>query len=114
MDRWLKKIAPRREPPGVETALLRRMPLILLSGSLLPLALHALASARIGSGAAAEKALLSIDIFLVAAVITFWTAVFTVSIGCIIVAIMKGPGYVADAYPLQDAPRPAPRPRSRI
>ena len=41
------------------------------------------------------------------AVIFHWTMVLTVAIGCAIVMVMKGPGYVADAYPLshQDQPR---------
>ena len=35
------------------------------------------------------------------------TAVFTVTIGCIIVVLMKGPAYVADAYKLDDSEQPA-------
>ena len=114
MLRWLRKIEPRQEPPGAETALLRRMPVILVAGSLAPLVVHALAGTWVDDGAASKKALLSIDIFLIAAVVTFWTAVFTVTIGCIIVAIMKGPAYVADAYPVQDAKRPAAPRRTRV
>ena len=78
MTNYLRKIAPRCEPPGLETELLRRMPAILVLGSCLPLVVHALASLRM-----AGKGLLSIDIFLVAAVITFWTAGVTVTIACI-------------------------------
>ena len=40
--------------------------------------------------------------------ITSLTAVFTVAIGAVIVFIMKGPGYVADAYEVNDAKVPAP------
>jgi hypothetical protein len=36
--------------------------------------------------------------------------VFTVALGAWIVRIMKGPAYVADAYPLADHPRPGSQP----
>jgi hypothetical protein len=36
----------------------------------------------------------------------YWTIVFTVVLGCLIVMIAKGPAYVADAYPLPDADAP--------
>ncbi len=58
------------------------------------------------------KHIKSVDIFAIASAITFFTAVFTVAIGCIIVYIMKGPAYVADAYPLQHSDRPAAGPRA--
>jgi hypothetical protein len=29
-------------------------------------------------------------------VVFHWTAVFTIAIGCVVVMLMKGPGYVAD------------------
>jgi hypothetical protein len=45
-----------------------------------------------------------IDYVSIATGLTFLTAILTVSIGCILVKIMKGPAYVADAYPLPDAP----------
>lgn len=90
----------------METALLRMMPSILVLGSLLPLIVHLLASYALADGAAAAKTLRSLDIFLIASVMTFWTAVLTVTIGCVIVAIMKGPTYVADSYRFSDAPRP--------
>ena len=48
---------------------------------------------------------------MVAAVVTAWTAIFTVAIGAVTVRIMKGPGYVADAYPLIDADSPERRGR---
>jgi hypothetical protein len=41
-------------------------------------------------------------------VVFHWTAVFTVAIGCVVVMLMKGPGYVADGMELshRDKPRP--------
>ena len=46
------------------------------------------------------KHIRSVDIFAVARTVTFWTAVFTVAIGCVVVA------YVADLYPPDHADRP--------
>ena len=50
----------------------------------------------------------TVDIYLISLVIFHWTAVLTVAIGAFIVMVMKGPAYVADPYPLNDADRPAP------
>ena len=60
---------------------------------------------------------LRVDIFAVSAVVLHWTAVVTVAIGALIVVIMKGPAYVADAYPLDDSAAPrspkSPAPKAR-
>ena len=101
----------RREPPGLEWRILRKLPKVTLVGLLMPVALAILV--RIvppGPGINIAKHIKSVDIFAIATAITFFTAVFTVAIGCIIVYIMKGPAYVADAYPLQHSDRPATRP----
>lgn len=113
MDFWFRKLHGRQEPAGIELQLLRRMPLILLLGTVLPL-LAAIAARQLISGPTASEAaklIASVDIFLIAAVVTFWTAVVTVTIACFIIFVMKGPAYVADAYPLEDARRPALTPR---
>jgi hypothetical protein len=62
------------------------------------------------SGSEAEMAtrITTVDIYLISLVILHWTVVFTVAIGAFIVMVMKGPAYVADAYPLSDADHPAP------
>jgi hypothetical protein len=59
-----------------------------------------------GSAVEVAKHLKLISIVAVASVITAWTAAFTVTIGCITVVLMKGPGYVADAYELNDRDAP--------
>lgn len=46
------------------------------------------------------------EIYAWSLAITGWTAVFTIAIGCAIVWLMKGPGFVADAYELIDADQP--------
>lgn len=107
---WLRKLpASRRHPPGLEWRLLRRMPGILLLGTLLPvLAAVAARAWPIGGGPQGIAATLDlIDIYAIGAVTLHWMLVLTGSIACVIVWLMKGPAYVADAYPLPDAQRPA-------
>jgi hypothetical protein len=47
-----------------------------------------------------------IDILVIATLICYWIAMFTIVIGAYIVVLMKGPAYVADAYPLEDSDEP--------
>lgn len=107
---WFKRLpGSRREVPGMEWRLLRRLPMITLVGTLLP-ALYAL-GARLFDGGLPEaevlKAVQSADIMAIAAVVLHWTVVFTLAIGCLIVVVMKGHAYVADAYPLADRDYPS-------
>ena len=91
--------------PGLEHLILRRLPAVLLWGTLLPLVLaglnHALAPAAPLSGSS-DAALLLWDYTMFGVVVLHWTLVLTVALGCFIVRVMKGPAYVADAYPLPD------------
>mgnify|MGYP000682887708 CR=1 FL=1 len=48
----------------------------------------------------------TVDIICTASAVTVWTAVLTVAIGCFIVLLMNGSGYVADAYDLVHCERP--------
>jgi len=94
-----------RSAPGLEQRIWRGLPAVLLWGTLLPLLLaganHALAPATPESGAR-NGALLLWDYMLLGVVVLHWTLVLTVALGCFIVRVMKGPAYVADAYPLPD------------
>ena len=108
---WLRKLPDsHRYPPGLEWRLLRRMPRILLIGTLLPGLVAVAARAWPISGSPQEIAatLEMVDIYAIGAVTLHWTLVLTVTIACVIVWLMKGPAYVADAYPLPDRDRPAP------
>jgi hypothetical protein len=99
-----------RAPAGLERVLLRRLPLIALAGTAIPLlCLLAvrLAAAWASSDAAARLAM-TLEIALASVSILYWTTVFTVALGCLIVVIAKGPAYVADAYPVPDADAPLP------
>jgi len=92
-----------RTPAGREQQIWRRLPAILLWGTVLPLAAaaagHLLAAPAEASGAA-ERSLRLWDFVMFGLVMTHWTLVLTVALGCFIVRVMKGPAYVADAYPL--------------
>jgi hypothetical protein len=94
-----------RSTPGLEHLIWRRLPAILLWGTLLPLGLaglnRGLAPAAPESGASAG-ALLLCDYTMFGVVVLHWTLVLTVALACFIVRVMKGPAYVADAYPLRD------------
>lgn len=92
----------RSEASGVEWQLLRHMPRILLVGTLLPI-LVALAA---HASALPDTTLQLLEFFAFGAVILHWTLVLTLSIGCFIVMVMKGPVYEADSYLLPDSERP--------
>ena len=98
----------RRTPYGLECRILRRMPVVLLAGTVLP-ALLALAHRGWLADAPAAQAVKQIqlvDYLAIGFVVFHWTLVFTVSLLCIIVWLMKGPAYVADRYDLPDHPHP--------
>jgi hypothetical protein len=95
-------------PPGLERLVLRRLPVGLLLGTLL-IGLPALLARPFpwtGSEADVAVRIMTIDIYAIAVVVLHWTIVFTIAIAAFIVMVMKGPAYVADAYPLDDAEEP--------
>ena len=105
----------RREPPGMERRILKKLPIFLAAGTTIPLFCYLFAYLFPAPGdptVTVEKYLAGVGILSVATVITIWTAAFTIAIGCVVVVIMKGPAYVADRYPLIDAeePRQTPAP----
>ena len=91
--------------PGLEHLIWRRLPAILLLGTLLPLVLasvnRALAPATLPSGSN-DAALLLWDYTMFGVVMLHWMLVLTLALGCFIVRVIKGPAYVADAYPLPE------------
>ncbi len=97
-----------RSPAGFERVVLRRLPAVLIAGSLglgLPSAIARIAPWP-GSEADALVRIATVDIVAISVLILHWTAVLTVAIAATIVLVMKGPAYVADPYPLPDAERP--------
>jgi len=107
MARFLKKVSERVAPPGLEWRLLKLMPRALFFGTLLPIVI-AVGARLLLPGPAKEiaKQVKSIDIFAIALAATIWTAILTVTIGCVVVFVMKGPAYEADPYPVQHSDRP--------
>ena len=99
-----------RSPAGLEWALLHRLPMFAVAGIVVPLLCVGVLRLAAGwdSGVVSAKLAMSIEIALASLVILYWTIVFTVALGCVIVMIAKGPAYVADAYPLPDAEAPLP------
>jgi hypothetical protein len=99
---WLNRLPGfKREQPGREWWLWKRLPAILGWGSAVPLLL-ALCFWWAAPGlpsAAQERDLLLVMYRLIGLLALHWTLVLTLAIGCVIVMVMKGPAYVADAYP---------------
>lgn len=101
------------EPAGLERRILRALPKITLMGTLI-LLLPALVSRFVEDGSAeAIKTVASADIFSASLIFLHWAVMFTAGLAGLIVMIMKGPGYVADAYPLVDSDKPVDRRRKR-
>jgi hypothetical protein len=95
---WLNKLPNSvRSASGLEWTLWRKLPLIFLVGTALPLAaavaLHLLTDQ---TSAAQSRWLQTMDYVAAGVVIFHWTAVATIAIGCVVVMLMKGPAYVAD------------------
>lgn len=91
-------------PPGVERDILRKIPIFLVLGSfgiLCPsLILRLLSFYR--DFEVSIQSVKMLDILEIGILIVYWLTIFTVSIGAILVSIMKGPAYVADAYQMED------------
>ena len=105
---FLRKLHQRKTPPGKEWVILRLVPKAALLGVLIPIALAVIVRVLPADpGIDNAKHIMSVDIFAIAFTITYFTILFTVALGAVIVNIMKGPAYVADAYPLQHADKPA-------
>ena len=106
---WLKKLPGyQRTPYGFEVRLLRMMPAALFGGVVLPAGMSGLARLVFNQGTASEieHKLQTFDFVMVGLTIFIWTAVLTVTIGCIIVWLMKGPAYVADGYNVSHSDKP--------
>lgn len=105
---WLTKLPnTTRSASGLEWKLWRKLPLILLVGTSLPLAvavaLHLMTDTQNG----ADTRWLQIMDYVVAGVVVFhWSAVLTIAIGCVVVMLMKGPGYVADPMEVSHSDKP--------
>jgi hypothetical protein len=108
---WLQKLPGFQQTPyGFEWRLLRLMPTVCVAGTLLPLLMALMARYLITEGNVAELArrIQLFDFLMIGLVILILTLVLTLTIGCGIVWLMKGPAYVADGFEVShsDAPKP--------
>ena len=96
----------RRSPAGLERKILRWIPAALTIGLGL-LVLPSFILRLTGQQSWASDGVASMtDIYTIGAVLFYCNMIFTVAVGALVVMLMKGPGYVADAYPLSDADAP--------
>lgn len=102
---WLNRLPGfERAAPGLEWTLWKKLPLLLVAGTVLPLLvalLWWLAAADVPTPAE-DRDFWLVMYRLIGVVVLHWTVVGTVAIGCVIVMVMKGPAFVADAYPPAD------------
>ena len=106
----------QQTPAGQERDVLRRLPKALTLGTLL-LCLPSLGVRLWWADAPAYEVstlITTVDIYAISVLVLHWTVVFTVGLSAFIVMVMKGPAYVADAYPLSDAEQPAPEDSQRV
>jgi hypothetical protein len=96
----------RREREGYERVIWRRLPAILIWGTVLPLLFSGVWHWSTPEDMVRPdlNGLSLIDYALIGAVIFHWTMVFTVGLACYIVMVMKGPVQQADPYPLPELP----------
>lgn len=80
--------------------MLRLMPTVCVTGTLLSGLMSVAARFLITADNAAELArhIQLFDFVMIGLVIFIWTLAVTVTIGCVIVWLMKGPAYVADGF----------------
>jgi hypothetical protein len=105
---WLNKLPNSvRSASGLEWALWRKLPLIFAVGTAVPVLLLGLLHLLAADGALVQPRNLQIIDYVVVGVVLFhWSAVATLAIGCAVVMLMKGPGYVADGFDVSHSDRP--------
>lgn len=100
---WLKRLPPtRREPPGFEWFVLRSVPKLMVYGT----SLFVIPFAILQYGIEPSSSSRLWELYFIAGLIFFWTMLFTAALCALIVYLMKGPAFVADAYYLEDSDLP--------
>jgi hypothetical protein len=104
----VKKLHENRYPPGLEWWMLKKIPVLLATSIFVPALMLLISRNYPFAGTANEVVRLQVGIDFFAIAIFFTGVSFLVVIGivCFIIHVMKGPAYVADAYPLNDADEP--------
>ena len=88
----------QRSPAGLEWEIWKKLRLIWVTGTVLPL--MASGGAFVLDGLEYTRSVEQFFYVMVGLVILHWALVLTLAVGCVIVMLMKGPAYVADAYPM--------------
>jgi hypothetical protein len=98
----------KTSPPGLERKVLHALPAVLALGTLLPAA-YALLLHLLSFGESEEfvRRVQMTCYVVVGAILLNWMIVMQIALLCVIVLLMKGHAYVADAYALPDSPHPA-------
>lgn len=99
MDFFKKLPDEARYPIGIEWPLLKKIPWIFIIGTLLISAPAVVIYLKSTVISAAQYKTIYICL---GALFTYWFFVGVVAIGCVLIMLMKGPGYVADAYELPE------------
>jgi len=116
---WLRKLPgyQQRAPAGLEWRLLKAMPRWLAAGTFGPLlaalAMHGWQALQPSPDTALAlsaqlRQLQLFDFAMWGLVFTVWSLALTVTCGCVIVWMMKGPAYVADGYEVSHSDHPLP------
>jgi type IV secretory pathway VirB6-like protein len=90
----------QRSPAGLEWEIWKRIRLIWVTGTVLPLISSG--GAFLLNGFEYTRSVEQFFYVMVGLVILHWALVLTLAIGCVIVMLMKGPAYVADAYAMHE------------
>jgi predicted DNA repair protein MutK len=108
MNYFNKLTGFQRAPAGLEWKIWKKLHIIFAVGTALPLLASVGAYVLEGVEPATSNAMQSaraVEQFfyiMLGLVMMHWTMVLTLAIGCVIVMLMKGPAYVADAYPMEE------------
>ncbi len=90
-------------PAGLEWQIWKRLHIILAVGTLLPLLVSAVVYVLDGLEPVTQSAKAVEQFFyvMVGLVVLNWSLALTLAIGCVIIMLMKGPAFVADAYVME-------------
>lgn len=108
IDPFTKLPGHKKAPPGLERKILRLIPKVFVTGTVMifmPSLITRLWNLHETPWVVA-KLITTVDIYAFSLLSVLWTTLFTVGVGALTVMVMKGPAYVADAYPLPDADKP--------
>lgn len=103
---WLAKYkTPRRSPAGDEWLIIKKLPIIFLITTLLPMIAGSLFYLFFNSS---QLSVYMITYVVLGVISILWSFLMMLAIGVAIIYIMKGPAYIADGYSLPEHVKPLP------